>query len=560
MRFLVSLIVFAVVFSFSKAQNYVSPLNIPIVLSANFGELRNNHFHSGLDYKTQQTINKPVFSIEDGFVSRISISPSGYGLALYIKHPTGHTSVYAHLSGFSKTIEEYVVQKQYEKESYTLNLFLKSDELPIKKGELIALSGNTGSSGGPHLHFEIRDTKTEEPLDVLEFLGSEIKDTQKPEIRGIAVYPQSNRGVVNGKIGPSYFSINTTKSGILTQLPTIETWGVIGFGVKGYDRMNGTNNVYGVKNVRLFVDNVMVFNSSIHRFSFEKSRMINSYIDFQAWRNLKEFYMKSFVEPGNLLPFYNHIQQGFVVVSVEKEYKVRYELEDFYGNTTVYPFSIFGKKQQIPISQNKGQKMTWNMSNWYFSANCNLQIPLGNLYDDFYFNHSFSKSGNYLSDIHAVNLKSIPLHKNGLLWIRLGTVNGIDTTKVGVVKIDRNGKSNWLGGTYKNGGVEVSINELGDKYAIDIDTVPPIIQPHNEKLWTQRKQIIIRLSDDKSGVSHFRGEINGKFALFRHDVKSNLYTYYFDDKSQLKRGRNQLQFEATDFVGNKRVYKVEFNN
>src|SRR5690554_1961146 len=221
----------------SNSQTYSLPVSIPPALSGGFGELRNNHFHSGIDFKTQQAVNKPILSIEDGYVSRISVAPGGYGLALYINHPsTGHTSVYAHLNSFSKEIADYVKSKQYELESYSINLYPEAELFPVKRGQQIALSGNTGSSGGPHLHFEIRDSKSEDPLDALEFLPA-IADTQKPDLRGIAFYPVKDRGIINGSIDPIRINISKDANGNPVRLGrTINAWGLIGIGVKAYDR------------------------------------------------------------------------------------------------------------------------------------------------------------------------------------------------------------------------------------------------------------------------------------------------------------------------------------
>ena len=197
------ILLFTVFSTTAYSQQYTNPVNIPSALSGNFGELRNNHFHSGIDYKTQQVINKPIIAIADGYVSRINVSPGGYGLALYIDHPeTDHTSVYGHLNSFSKSIADYVKEQQYERESYSVTLYPGQGILPVKKGEQIALSGNTGSSGGPHLHFEIRDTKSQDPLDPLQFLGRNVSDTQRPDIRGVAFYPVEGKGMVNGSSNP----------------------------------------------------------------------------------------------------------------------------------------------------------------------------------------------------------------------------------------------------------------------------------------------------------------------------------------------------------------------
>src|SRR5690554_7328050 len=218
-------------------QTYIYPVTVPPALSGGFGELRSNHFHSGIDFKTQQVVNKPIVSIEDGYVSRISVSPGGYGLALYVTHPsTGHTSVYAHLNSFSKAIADWVKEKQYEQERFNVNLYPGEGTLPVKRGEQIALSGNTGSSGGPHLHFEIRDTRSEHPLDALEYL-SPISDTQKPDLRGIAFYPTSGKGVINGSNNPTRLNISKDSNGNPLGLGrTINAWGRIGVGVKAYDR------------------------------------------------------------------------------------------------------------------------------------------------------------------------------------------------------------------------------------------------------------------------------------------------------------------------------------
>jgi homoserine dehydrogenase len=336
-------------------QNYTPPLKIDLRLSANFGELRDSHFHSGIDIKTNGSVNQPVYAVADGYISRISVSPGGFGRALYIDHPDGHTTVYGHLNAFSPNIAEYAEQKQYELERFRIDLFPTPNELPVKKGEQIALSGNTGSSGGPHLHFEVRDTRTQDPLDVLDFFGNAVVDTQKPDIRGIAFYPVKGKGAINGSNTPLRLTITKNKAG--TPLPpgnTISAWGRIGVGVKAYDRMNGQNNIYGIKHVRLFVDEQLVFRSTINRFSFSKTRMLNSFVDFEEVRNRNSYYMKSFVEPGNTLPFYETVNNGFIDIDEERAYRLRYELEDYHGNTLVYPFVVNGIRQPIPPPETCG--------------------------------------------------------------------------------------------------------------------------------------------------------------------------------------------------------------
>lgn len=543
---------------------YGEPLNIPPALSSGFGELRNNHFHSGIDFKTQLAVNKPVFAVADGYISRISVSPGGYGLALYVDHPElGHTTVYGHLNSFAQHIADSVEDKQYELESFRVNLYLEPHQIPVAKGEQIALSGNTGSSGGPHLHFEVRDRETQAPLDPLQYVAQNVRDTQSPDLRGIAFYPVIGQGVVNGSYTPSRHTIYKSKAGEPLPLQkNIAAWGKIGVAVKAYDRMDGQNNIYGVKHIRLFVDDSLRFSSTIDEYLFEETRMLNSFVDFEDWRNNRSFYMKSFIEPGNTLRIYHDNLDGYITLHEERAYPMKYELEDHHGNITTYRFTVHGTPQDLPLIPICKNPMTWQNPNRYADYDFMLHIPEGNLYNDFCFTHTSTSdvSNKYYSNIHEANNSPIPLHRSGAMWLKITSDTLSQRDKYGVVRLNKGNRSDsWMGGTYKNGGMELSINELGNRYAISIDTIAPKIVPLNPETWKQNGRIRIRLSDDKSGIRSFRGTIDGEFVLFKHDSKSSVYTYTFNRKRLGELPIKHFKFVATDGVGNESVYEYLFN-
>ena len=541
---------------------YAEPLNITPALSAGFGELRNNHFHSGIDFKTQQVVNKPVFAVADGYVSRISVSPSGYGLALYLDHPElGQTTVYGHLNSFAKHITQYVEDKQYQQESYRVNLYLEAHEIPVTQGEQIALSGNTGSSGGPHLHFEIRNKETQGPIDPLLYVAQNVADTSSPDLRGIAFYPIMGQGVINGSTSPTRLTIYTSKAGNpLALQKEISAWGKIGIGVKAYDRMNGQNNIYGVKHIRLFVDDSLAFSSTINEFLFDETRMLNSFIDFEEWRNNNSFFMKSFIEPGNTLRFYKDSLDGYITINEERDYPMKYELEDHHGNITNFSFTVQGKPQNLPLTHNCNTLMVWENINRYAAYDFVITIPKDNLYNNFCFEHTSTphKNNTYYSNIHTVNNTPIPLHQNAKMWLKINNDTLPQRSKYGIVRINKNNrKDSWMGGKYKNGGVEIFINELGQKYAIVMDTTPPTITPLNPQTWRQNSRIRIKLNDDLSGIHSFRGTIDGEFVLFKHDMKSSIYSYKFDRERLGELPIKHFKFTAIDGAGNESIYEFQ---
>lgn len=539
-------------------QEYRSPLDIPLILSANFGELRPNHFHSGIDLKTEGVINKPVYSIADGYISRISVSPSGYGLAIYVTHITGQTSVCGHINKFAPKVAEYVKDKQYQQESYSVDLSLNPEELPVKKGDLIAYSGNTGSSGGPHVHFEIRNTADQTALDPLEYYKNSITDTKPPLIKGIAIYPINEEGAVEFSRFPYRANVSVLKNGSYAPLKDdVEAWGKIGIGVRTNDRMDGTTNIYGVRKVRLFCDSVEIFSSDLSIIDFSKTRMINSMTDFDYWSKRKVFYEKSFIEPSNKLPIYKAVNNGYINIKENRIYNFRYELEDLYGNQTSYSFSVKGKEQTIPQKRKCTLRMSWDKDNNYSADGFSLNIPNGYLYDNLCFMLKKTTDASYLSNTYQVNDTYVPLHGYCNMSVALTKDTATNKAQYGIVRITGTRES-WVGGKYENGKITAQIRELGHAYAVSTDTKAPEISPIQPVKWIKNGVIKIRVTDNKSGLKSCKGTIDGKFALFENDVKSPIYSYTIDPKRVEKGKTHKLIFTATDGCGNTSTYEYEF--
>ena len=551
----VSLVVCICAFTIPSKAQLRNPFDYPILLSGNFGELRSNHFHSGIDFKTGGVEGKPVHAVQEGYISRIGISPWGYGNVLYVSHPDGTTTVYAHLRKFSQKISDYVKAQQYARESFQVDLALTPDLLPVEKDEVIALSGNTGSSAGPHLHFEVRDTETEDVLDPLVYYQDQVTDTRAPKIQSIMVVPMKGKGVVNGKAQKLELKTVTDKNGKPALTGKIEAWGEIGLAVKAYDYMDGTTNIYGVKEVTLEMDDEVVFHSFLDHFAFVETRYLNSFTDYAAWIDHRSFYMRSYIEPGNRLRFLEAKNRGIIHIDEARTYKLVYTLSDHMGNRTQLTVRIEGKEQEIPaIDMTDTERFEWHADNRFGAKGIRLNIPKGNLYDDLYFHYSVKENVNGLADTHVLHDTPTPLHGNAKLSLFLKTDTLDNKRQYGIVRIHK-GKTSWIGGKYRKGWIDGDIRELGS-YTIQQDTQSPVITPIGKETWLSKRNLVFRLTDNLSGVATYRGEIDGRYALFEMSNKS-VITYHFD-RERLEKGRHELVLTVTDACGNEAVYTYSF--
>jgi len=364
--------------------NYFSvPVKIPVFLSGNFAELRPNHFHAGIDIKTQGRTGLPIYAAADGYVSRIAISATGYGKVLYINHPNGTTTVYGHLDSYSQQIDDYIRKIQYEKEVFAIDQNVPEGILPVKKGEQIANSGNSGSSGGPHLHFEIRRTKEQMMLNPLLF-NMPVKDKTKPIIQAIVVYPVSDDASVSAKKTSQRFE--TILVGNTYKLKTdqiIQVSGKIGFGIQAVDLLDGSPNKCGIYSIKLTIDNEIIYSFTMDDFAIEESRYINSHIDYErAVRSGQRLY-RTWLEPGNKLSIYDTLEKrGLFKANDDQLHQVKYEITDVYGNATNLNFSIKSTEKEITAPVSKGELFKYNHNNHVRNDELEFSVPEGALYND----------------------------------------------------------------------------------------------------------------------------------------------------------------------------------
>lgn len=541
-----------------------SPLDIPLLLSGNFGEMRSNHFHTGLDFKTLGFEGQKIYAVADGYVSRIKVQAGGYGNAIYITHPNGYVSVYGHLQKYSGDMAAYLLENQYKQRTFELNLFPPADRFVIKKSDVIGISGNTGNSGGPHLHFEIRNGKNEHALNPLLF-GFEVKDDIAPKVYSVAVYPLNSFSFVKGS---NRFFINEIKNG-LPSSKTVEAYGEIGFGIEVNDYLNDSQNRCGVYTQELFVDSNLVFSYKMNELDFSELRYIQSHYDYGYKQESNDYIQKSFVEPNNKFSNYSNVKnRGIVEVNDGEKHKVKYVLTDAYQNTTKIAFDIIGKKPldfETLSTQNKyTQAMPWKIENTFEDEEIKLIIPQLALYDDLFFNYSMDSSSNGIySGLHHVHTDKIPLHKSAHLWIKSKNLPENLETKAVIASVSGTIEKPVYystGGDFDSGWVHTSISSFGD-YAIVVDTIAPSITPINIKdslNMKNLKSIRIKITDGLSGIKEYVGLIDNEWVLFRYDAKSNLIFYEFSD-NKIKQGTNHNLFlKVTDNKDNIALYETSF--
>ena len=561
-RIFIFFIFFCLVSLSIYGQDYHPPVDFKMLLSGTFGELRGNHFHSGIDIKTEGVEGQKVYSISDGYISRIKVSAWGYGKALYITHPDGNTSVYAHLKKFSKLINDYVIENQYKKESFEIQLYPPKGKFVIKKGEIIAFSGNTGGSAGAHLHFEIRNTKAERPINPLQF-GFDITDDIHPIINKIKMYAIDG-GTIDGNSIDKSFKLkrNGVKYTLGEVIPIVK--GKIAFSISTYDKSNGAYNKNGVYAIKLLVDNTLIYHLQMDEFSFSESKFINAHIDYKEKQINHTKYHRCYKLPNNKLSIYQQIlEKGIVNFTDDTTHLVQFEVMDIYENKSILSFRIKSTTDEIESESNiiptySSKYFNYTKSNIIKEKNFQLHMEDYSLYEDLSFEYSELDSiQGIFGRVQHCHHDYVPIHKSFIISLKAEIPKKLKN-KVYVAKIDERGDFWYMGNSWRNEILSAKVREFGD-FCIVADTINPIIKGVNiytGKKFNTQTTIKCTISDKESGIKTYRAEIDEKWILMEYDYKNKLLVY--EIKDDLGKGKHTFSLVVSDKVGNSTSYIAEF--
>ena len=528
--------------------DFVSPLDLPFSLSGTFGEPRSTHFHAGIDIKTQGKEGWEVKSIAPGHISRIRVSLGGYGKALYLDHPDQTSSVYAHLKKFAPKIEAYIKSIQYEKQSYTLHEFPKKGEFAISAGEVIGYSGNTGSSSGPHLHFEIRDTDSQKPLNPLLF-NLPIKDSQRPQIQELFLfYPQKNNTLTHSEF-VSLKKVND--STYHTHL--IKSCGKIGLGLKMFDRQDLSYSRNGIYKARVEINGKTIVRYEFDQLDYSDSKKLLVNLDYPTFIKKRSKILKLFFQNHKPLTFMKYLNnEGLFNIELGKSYLVKVIIEDFSGNSSYIEIYIDGTKKKIPNKKLEGKLIEPRLDYTLTLNDKELYFPKKTFFENAIIQIEEAKNS------ISIGPNLFPFDNPYEIQFKTNEEDSIKLRQTFIAKKTEK-KISFLPTTLDKGHWKTKVKDMGN-FTLARDSVAPKISPSNFRpnQWLSKlKYIKVNISDDFSGIKSYRGTINGKWVLFEYEPKRKLLTYDFSDKV-FEQAKHELELEVEDNVGNKSIYKTIF--
>jgi hypothetical protein len=553
-----------------KAQHYPknyfsAPLDTPLVLIGTFGEIRPDHFHSGIDLETDFHDGKWVHAAADGYVSRIKITDDGFGKALYITHPNGYVTVYAHLQSFGNEIQHFVTAAQREQKSYAIELKPKPNELKVKKGDVVAFSGSTGDVDGSHLHFEVRDEKTEEPINPFLF-GLQINDTVAPEISYIRVFPLSGQGILNTTDTPAtYLVIKSDGEYNVNSLDYIQAFGNIAFGIEATDHQQNSDAALGIYSVSLKVDSNEVYDFKMDRFNFDDTRYVNAHIDYLSKQRDNYTIQRCFRLPGNhLKSFYSDTTQtGYLNFSEEGVHNVEFTVKDYNGNKAVVKFPVI---TYTDLSQSKfhpvpegAMLVTPAKGIAIHKSNVDIVIPANAVYENYQFVSSESSmTKGDKSPLYHIGDRFVPVHNPITVSIIPFDLSDSLKSKAVIVSINKYGEPVYEGGSWNEKFLSAKVRHFGD-FMVSIDTIPPHVlkEYYPADLNSSRGATVqFRISDNLSGIRSYNILVDGKWILTEYNKHEGLLVG--DITEFLQNKTHQIELTVTDNKGNETKFKDNF--
>lgn len=559
------LVFLALLPAFVNAQESIrAPLNGSPLVTAGFGEIRPDHFHSGLDFSTSGK-ELPVYAVADGHVARLRASAKGYGKAIYLKHKD-FASVYAHLSAFAEPLEEFLLKTQYSRRKYELDTLLDKPIFQFKKGDIIGYTGNTGSSTAPHLHFEIRNFKMDKVMNPLKY-GAFAADKSAPQIKSIAVFPRDGFGTVNNLNKlisiPLVTDSKSNKKILSPKFPSPVVSGLVGFGFNGGDVIGKPGNLSGIYSIELFVDSELVYHACFDEILFEESRCVNAHIDYASYKTSKTKIQKCVAPANNIAGYYKTLKNnGYYYFDKDKTYSIRYRLKDFAGNTTEFEMKVKGKAYTSSMPKSPAANRVVPGTERVLSLDgFEARFAKGSLFDTALIQLNSTALPGALSPSFAVGNPLIPL--NNPVKIRI-KIPASEAGSGQLVIVRKSGtKTVSIGGTVKSGWIEAESRELGEFY-LKKDTIPPVVTmlkpaarkgqpPYNP---VRAGSIRFSISDNLSGLSSINAWLNETWVLMEPVSKGKIYQYRFP--KDLPPGTYTFRIEVSDSAGNSKSVTSEF--
>lgn len=536
------------VIRFVYTQDYHPPVDIPIQLSGTFAELRGTHFHAGIDIRTQGKEGLPLRAIANGYVSRIKIQQGGYGKAVYINHPNGVTSVYAHLQRYSPEIKRHVRKKQYNQKSYTVEFYPEPDQIPIKKGVLIGYSGNTGSSFGPHLHFELRTSANQIPFNPL-LSNDNIADTRKPIIEQLIGYPID--GVINRSEEQIQLSI-TQKNDSVYVADTIRAIGTIGFGIEHFDRQNESFFKNGAFKIDAAIDNTPRFKIKFDTLSFDDTSEMHKLIDYPLYIDENKKVMQLFNSHETPVAFANYTNNGLIDVEAGAQLTYTIKLSDVVGNKVYLHIPIEGKVEEVWVTKKSPLpgKMIYPKRDYMFELR------------DFslYINQKTFSEPTPLSiemDGDTLNISNDYAYFEKPYTLTLEKEN---TTKGAYLALKRRKRWGHVTNKNKKGQFSAKLKSTG-AITVLVDSIPPTIEDQKKisNRWISlEKDIRFTIDDKGAGVGRYEGYLNDRWVLFEYEQKKKELTFRFQDPLKLKKTKHKLKLIVWDKVNNSTTFETTF--